>query len=315
MKTVLINECTDTSIQDAFIFDLSETKINQCIGCWTCWWRTPGKCIYKDLEDFYRAYVNADQAVFYAKLEEEKEMIVRVIKGILWVVLLTLLLLGVPRLAGLIANLFDYQAIDPDGAFAWISVHHMAQALIFLLLIITIRLFKPLKLGFVWGNKAAGLRYVLKFTLIFTGGTVVSCLLAFLTDSFHAFAYPMTAHNIAGHLGFQLLLSGPSEELIFRAFAITLLSLVVKKRIMNGKISYANLIAAVIFGLAHISFSLAPFAVQFSTYQVILAIVLGIFYGDCYEKTKSIYYPMMMHSISNIVMVSISILATYFTSR
>lgn len=242
-------------------------------------------------------------------------MVVRVIKSILWVLLLTLLLLGVPRLSGLIADLFDYRVIDPDGAFAWISVHHIAQAIIFILLIIVIRLFKPLKFGFGWGNKAAGFRYVLKFTLIFTVGSVASYLLTFLTDSFQPFAYPLTAPNIISYLGFQLLLSGPSEELIFRAFAMTMLSLVISKRMMNGKVSYTNLIAAVIFGMAHMRFALSPFSVQFSSFQVILSIVLGLFYGDCYEKTKSMYYPMMMHSISNIVMVGISILGTCVASR
>ena len=117
--------------------------------------------------------------------------------------------------------------------------------------------------------------------------------------------------NIIGQLSFQLLLSGPSEELIFRAFAITMLGIVIKKRVINGKVSTANFIAAVIFGLAHMSFSFAPFAVVYSPFQVVMAIVLGLFYGDCYEKSKSMYYPMMMHSISNIVMVGLSVIATF----
>ncbi|MDW7657259.1 MAG: hypothetical protein SCM11_08795 [Bacillota bacterium] len=71
-------------------------------------------------------------------------MVVRVIRNILCVLLLALLLLGVPRLSGLIADLFDYRAIDPDGAFAWISVHHIAQAVIFILLIIVISLLSRL---------------------------------------------------------------------------------------------------------------------------------------------------------------------------
>jgi uncharacterized protein len=45
-------------------------------------------------------------------------------------------------------------------------------------------------------------------------------------------------------------------------------------------------------------------------YQVILSITLGIFYGDCFEKSGSMYYPMMMHSISNIIMVGLTIIAT-----
>lgn len=70
MKTVFITECTGISVKDALIFDLSETKINYCTGCWSCWWKTPGICIYKELQDFYRGYVNADKAIFYAKLQE-----------------------------------------------------------------------------------------------------------------------------------------------------------------------------------------------------------------------------------------------------
>ncbi len=121
--------------------------------------------------------------------------------------------------------------------------------------------------------------------------------------------------NIAGQLGFQLLLSGPSEELIFRAFAITMLALsangvVVGKPIftvLGGDLSVANLIAAVIFGLAHVRFSFAPFSMSYSTFQVIYATVLGLFYCVCYERSKSMIYPMLMHSISNVVAVSVSV--------
>lgn len=45
----------------------------------------------------------------------------KVLKSNLCILLLTLVLLGVPRLSGMFASLFDYQAIDPDGAYAWIS--------------------------------------------------------------------------------------------------------------------------------------------------------------------------------------------------
>ncbi|SHE78898.1 CPBP family intramembrane glutamic endopeptidase [Alkalibacter saccharofermentans] len=239
----------------------------------------------------------------------------KVLKSILWVLFLSLILLGVPRLSGMIANLFDYQATDPDGAYAWISVRHMFQALIFVIFIVVLNIFKPLEYGFGWGNKEVGKKYVLSFTVIFCAGSFVSHLLTILTSSFQQFPYPLTASNIIGQLSFQLLLSGPSEELIFRAFAITMLGIVIKNRGFNGKASAANIIAAVIFGLAHMSFSFAPFAVVYNPFQVVMATVLGLFYGDCYEKSKSMYYPMMMHSISNIVMVGLTIIATFILSR
>ncbi len=235
----------------------------------------------------------------------------KALKNILWILFLAFLLLVVPRLAGLIANLFDYQTIDPDGAYAWISVRHIGQALIVIIFIVVLNIFKPREYGFGWGNKEIGKRYVLFFTLMFGAGSFISHLLAIATSSFQQFSYPLTANNIIGQLSFQLLLSGPSEELIFRAFAITMLGIVLKNRVFNEKVSATNIIAAVIFGLAHMRFSFAPFTVAYNPFQVVMAIVLGFFYGDCYEKSNSMYYPMMMHSISNIIMVGLSIIATF----
>ncbi len=229
----------------------------------------------------------------------------------LWILFLAVLLLGVPRLSGAIADLFNFQAIDPDGSYAWISVHHIAQALIFIFIIAATARFKPLDFGFKWGHKEAGKKYVLLFTLIFSAGSLVNHVITIFTGAFQPFPYPLTATNIFGQMGFQLFLSGPSEELIFRAFAITMLALVIRGRFFKGKISYANLIAAVIFGLAHVGISFDPFTLNYHPFQVILSIGLGIVYGDCYEKTGSVYYPMILHSISNVVMVGLTIIATF----
>ena len=69
MKTVLISECSDYNIPHTALLDLSTIKVKGCTGCWTCWWKTPGKCIQHDLDDFYRSYLNSDKAIFIAKLE------------------------------------------------------------------------------------------------------------------------------------------------------------------------------------------------------------------------------------------------------
>ncbi len=239
----------------------------------------------------------------------------KVLKNTLWVLFLTFILLAVPKLSGMVASFFDYQAIDPDGAYAWISVHHIVQALIFVIIIAIINKFKPLEFGYGWGNKEVGKKYILLFTLIFGVGSLAAHLLTILTNSFQQFEYPLTATNIMGQLSFQLFLSGPSEELIFRAFAITMLALVIKGRVFSGKVSVANIIAACIFGLAHVGFSFAPFAVTYNPFQVIFSVILGFFYGDCYEKSRSMYYPMIMHSISNVVMVGFTIIVTFIIYR
>lgn len=34
--------------EDCTHFLLEEFDINYCTGCWTCWWKTPGRCIFRD---------------------------------------------------------------------------------------------------------------------------------------------------------------------------------------------------------------------------------------------------------------------------
>lgn len=73
LKTVIIKDCRDwddlpTAAQekaaDAYILDLSRVSVRDCLGCWFCWLKTPGRCVQKDLDDFYHAFFSADRAVF-----------------------------------------------------------------------------------------------------------------------------------------------------------------------------------------------------------------------------------------------------------
>ncbi|WP_304942572.1 NAD(P)H-dependent oxidoreductase [Vallitalea guaymasensis] len=68
MKTVIIREFGDFDIDDAYTFDLTQVAINDCIGCWTCWWKTPGRCVHKDLDEFYSKYLNADKVIIFSKV-------------------------------------------------------------------------------------------------------------------------------------------------------------------------------------------------------------------------------------------------------
>jgi len=56
----------------------------------------------------------------------------KVCKSLGYTLLLAVLLLGVPKIAGKIASIFSYGTVDPDGVFAWIAVHHLAQGAMFL---------------------------------------------------------------------------------------------------------------------------------------------------------------------------------------
>ncbi len=228
-----------------------------------------------------------------------------------YILVLTTILLVSPRIGGWVADIFDYTAIDPDGAFMWISIHHIVQALIVLLIIVVMMRIININFHLGLGDKKEGMKYLRKFIMVFTGYTIVAFIIIILTNSFELFQYPLTARNITGHLGFQLLLSGPSEELIFRAFAISAFAFLVTDKRLNKHFSYAVIFASIIFGVAHMRFSFFPFSVSYSTFQVVFAIVLGYFYGDCYEKSKSVLYPVLMHSYSNVLMVGLTIIFSF----
>lgn len=234
----------------------------------------------------------------------------RLLKQAGWVLLISIILLGAPRLGGLFADLFTYARIDPDGAFAWVSVHHIVQALIVFGIMVLLTRTKNIDFGFGWGDRAVGFWYVRLFTLIFIAYVAVSMIIVLTAGTFQTFPYPLTARNIVGQMAFQLFLSGPSEELIFRSFAITMLALSVKGSLPGKHVSSANFIAAIVFGLAHVAVTLSPFALTYHPFQVVYAIGLGIVYGICYEKSGSVYYPMMMHSITNVFAVGVSVIAT-----
>lgn len=45
-------------------YNAEETVIKNCIGCWSCWWKTPGKCALPDnTEKRYQDYMNSDEVV------------------------------------------------------------------------------------------------------------------------------------------------------------------------------------------------------------------------------------------------------------
>jgi uncharacterized protein len=235
---------------------------------------------------------------------------INIIKKIFFAILLVVILLGTPMIASSITNLFDFSNIDPDGAFLWITVRHTLQALIILALIGIITKFSTIKFNLGLGDSEIGMRYLKRFMGIFLIYTIITFLVILILRQFEAFPFPMNAKNIFGHLGFQLFLSGPSEELIFRAFAITIFSSLITNNRINRHLSYANLFAMLIFGIAHVAISFSPLGFDYTIPQVLLAMGLGYFYGGCYEKSKSVIYPMIMHSYTNILMVVITILLT-----
>ncbi len=210
------------------------------------------------------------------------------------------------KVGGLVANLFTYKKVDPQNLFAFISFHHIVQALIALIIIIVCKKLYDITFGFKLGKVKEGLTDVGIFTIIMLVYVLISYVIGYYFGIIKPLDFPLDARNVLGTLGFQLFLSGPSEEILFRALPISILLLVFKKSIiLKWKISLETIIAACLFSIAHIKWSLSPFEINMDYFQLVYAFIMGIAYGRVYQKSGSIIYPMLMHSISNVLFVGI----------
>ncbi|MBM7871430.1 hypothetical protein JOC70_002930 [Clostridium pascui] len=68
MKTVVIKEIDGYKVDSIYELDLNKNRIKDCCGCWSCWWKTPGRCINKDLDEFYSKYLEADRVIIFSKV-------------------------------------------------------------------------------------------------------------------------------------------------------------------------------------------------------------------------------------------------------
>ena len=92
-------------------------------------------------------------------------------KKILLYAFMVLLLLVFQKVLGkvgrLVADLLPYERLDPYKAFAWVSVHHIAEMLIALAVIMILSKFLKVDFGFGLGDRKKGAKYVVVYTTIF----------------------------------------------------------------------------------------------------------------------------------------------------
>ena len=219
-----------------------------------------------------------------------------------------------PRIGSLVANRFQSQLrfLDPDQVFSWGIIHHLTQLLIVLLIMIAWPQ-KPLReWGFRVGDSQKGLRWISWFSIIWIGIYTILTIVNISQNNQITTYYDVTnARNLFGELTFRGFLVGLSEETVFRSFPITLLIVYWSAKIelfhirsIRVNISHAGILSVVFFIYAHIAFNYYPFEIiTFDIVQLISAAGLGILYAVVFEQTKSIYYPAIIHSISDVIPV------------
>jgi membrane protease YdiL (CAAX protease family) len=229
--------------------------------------------------------------------------------GIIVFVLLLVAQICLGKVGHFFANMFSYQQIDPYDIFAGISIHHAIQMIITLIAIILLSKLLQIDFYVKLGDVSKGIKCLTLFTAVFAVISVALHILMYVNDQLPMYDFPLERRNILGTLGFQLFLSGSSEEIVFRAFPITMLIYAFgNSNSIKGKITLEVILASVLFSFAHINWSLSPFVFDVDFFRIFYAFVLGIIQGVVYQRSKSILYPILMHSFSNALMVGVGYL-------
>lgn len=237
--------------------------------------------------------------------KERKHTPVKIIRGLCALIILFAFQILAGKLGWAAADLFSYETIDPNNLFARLSVHHLTQMLIALATILMINAVIRVDFGFHLGDRKVGARWF----LIFTGAIAISALayhvLMYGIGQPIDYDYPLTKWNIIGNLGFQLFLSGPSEEVLYRALPVTLLVVAFGKNINVSKnVTLEVVLTSLLFTAAHIKWTISPFSIsELNLFGLVYAFAMGILNGFVYQKSRSVLYPILMHSISNVLMV------------
>lgn len=230
---------------------------------------------------------------------------VKIIQGFLLLIALFVFQVFSGKLAWAVADLFSYDAVDPNDVFARLSVHHLTQMLIALAVIWIINVTTRVGFGLHLGARKLGMRIFLIFLVSIGLIALIYHILMYAIGQPVTFDYPLTRRNILGTWAFQLFLSGPAEEIVYRALPVTLLVLVFGRNIpVSENVTLEVVLAALLFAVAHIGWTISPFAItELNISGVVYAFGMGILNGVVYQKSRSVLYPMLMHSASNVLMV------------
>ncbi|MHB1688116.1 MAG: CPBP family intramembrane glutamic endopeptidase [Ignavibacteriaceae bacterium] len=110
---------------------------------------------------------------------------------------------------------------------------------------------------------------------------------------------------------FQLTMPGIDEELAFRGIMIGLLSQILVDNITIKKLKFGNpsiLITSTLFGLLHALNLDKNFNISFDLIIFLWTFSMGFVMGWVFVKSKSILFPIIIHNITNVIMVLIPML-------
>lgn len=211
-----------------------------------------------------------------------------------------------------------FGAFDPGNTWSVITVHHLFQGLVALALVFAYARFSKTGMadfGFTRARFHESLRPVGVFCLFWL-------IIQFAFGYLHIYVlklpyslpYRINTFNFTTYFLFEVLLSGTSEEILFRSMILLVISHILRNESKPFRLAAAIGISTFIFMLDHISFTLSPFRLtHFNVYQQLTALVCALFYAWLIEKYKTVYSAMLAHNLVNgvITVAALVLFVTY----
>ena len=207
---------------------------------------------------------------------------------------------------------------DALGYFIRAFIHRGVQFLLVLILLKLMFKDKLSNLGFNFNNKSLSLK-ILGYVVVSWPIIIFVFFLFSMTyvNGFKSYIfniYPPSVTQMAASLSRDiLLLDAFAEEILYRTFVIFTLARYWNGRIKvyNWSISHATLLSVPIFMLAHVAISIFPFRViRYDPIQLYLTFFTGLLFAISFEKTKSLFSPIISHGYTNLIIT----LAGYLTT-
>jgi membrane protease YdiL (CAAX protease family) len=127
--------------------------------------------------------------------------------------------------------------------------------------------------------------------------------------------YDLTTSNIISDLFFDFVITGLSEEILFRGLIMGLLLKAWQGFLGTGRpgISLAGIFAAVLFSPAYIGIDWQALEIAyFNPLQLVFSMRLGLFYAFMMDKSNSLLGPVIAHGASDGLITVINLMLLKF---
>jgi membrane protease YdiL (CAAX protease family) len=213
--------------------------------------------------------------------------------------------LGLPILGAVIAEILSRHLGLPSShgpLLPWLYSQHALQTMLALIAIFVIKRFLPFDAGLRWPPAKTYFFPAMSWGLFFgVLMTVVDYAPDLIAHHAPKLDYPLTTPNVIGWLGFEGIYVGPTEEILFRSLLVGFLIAAMPGKFRFGRyeMSWAGIVVALVFALAHITTFInhPSFA---AVGQQVYAFALGVLYAYWFEKSRSVVAPIIGHNVSDV---------------